>query len=253
MTCIAITLLPSCSIFQRPGFREPLDSQEMEIILSDIREQGEKVDSFYTMGSISVKGWVWESTADILVIGLKNPLKIKIEITHPWGRPILHFLVYNQRLEVLSYDEKKIYLGRFTPEALSRFLPGVMIDPDLIWAVLRGYPHLIRDYEISDLRSDRIRLSNRQEEELIELYPGCLFPKRVSFPRQNIHLLFSNFQESNGIIYAREVTVDHEGEKRAMMIHNKKMIFNTTIPEQIFTLKKPVTFQVIELDEDFFG
>jgi hypothetical protein len=252
ITFIVIIFFPSCSTFQRPGFREPLGFQEVETILSGMREQEERVDSFYTLGSISVKGSVWESTADILIIGLKNPRKIKIEITHPWGRPILHFLIYKERLEVLSYDEKKIYLGSFTPEAVSRFLPGVMADPDLIWAVLRGYPHLIKDYGIRDLKPGLISLSNRQEEEFVELYPGSLLPKRVSFPRQNIHLVFSDFQENNGIIYAREVTANQENEKQEIMIHNKKMVFNTTIPEQVFTLKKPVNFQIIDLDEDHF-
>jgi hypothetical protein len=197
-----------------------------------------------------VKDWNWESESNILAVGTKNPFKIKIEITHPWGQPILHILMNKTRLEILSFPDKKLYLGTFTPEALSKFFPGDF-NAHLIWAALRGYPNLTAHHRIVSLKANQISLFNRKEKEveIIDLYPETLLPKRVSFPRRHVDLGFSKFQEDNGIYYAREVRVKSTKRKRNLVLKNKKMVFNKTIPEQIFIIEKPPAFGIFPLDE----
>ena len=252
LTAIPFFLLffSSCSMTQKTHFQKYLSPDERDDVLSNIIEQEEKVSSFYTLGSITVKGWVWESDADILIAAVKDPLKIKIEITHTWGRPLLHLLIHDGQLEVLSFDEKRIYLGDFTSETLSRFLPGVMADPDLIWTVLRAYPHLIKDYRIGEPGPGRIHLYNLEEEEIIDLDMENLKPIGVSFPEQKIRLLFSDLQEKDGIVYASEVKMNHDQEKKTLILHNKRMVFNTSIPAPIFAIKTMANFERVILDED---
>ncbi|MBN1847452.1 MAG: hypothetical protein JW932_02605 [Deltaproteobacteria bacterium] len=231
-------------------YQEQLSPDETETLLLDIREQEEKVVSFYAVGHITVKGWMWESDARIFIAGIKDPFSLKIEITHMWGRPILHLLIRDGKLEVLSFDEQKIYLGRFTPEALSRFLPGVMADQDLIWSVLRAYPYLINGFHIGDPGPGQINLFNPREEERIELDMETLLVKTVSFPGRGIHLDFSNIREHDNIAYAVEVRMRHDHEKKTLIIRNEKMVFNADIPDPIFTIKRLDSFKMVYLDEE---
>ena len=75
------TFFSSCSTLYQSGFQRTLSLQEIEAILSDIKEQEESVSSFYTLGHIMVKGWIWDSEADILIAGIRDPFQLKIEIT----------------------------------------------------------------------------------------------------------------------------------------------------------------------------
>ena len=247
---LCFIFLPNCASFHKPFYQEPLHLGEVKNIIEKIQDQEKKVSSFYSLGSLSVQDGNWESESNILTIGKKNPFIIKMEITHPWGQPILHILIDKKKLEVLSFREKRLYLGPFTPGALSRFLP-VDFNIDLIWAVLRGYPNLIRHHRTALLRRDQISLLDGEEKEveIIEPYPGNLLPKLVSFPEKTISLVFSNFKEDEGIIYAREVEVEMAKRGMGLVLKNRKMVFNKSIPEQVFIIKKPPSFKTFHLDQ----
>ncbi|MEE9613036.1 MAG: hypothetical protein V3W19_17405, partial [Desulfatiglandales bacterium] len=201
--------------------------------------------------SLLVKDWKWESESKVLIVATENPFKTKIEINHPWGRPIVHILIDEAKLEVLSFPEKKLYLGNFSPEALSKFLPGGF-DSDLIWTALRGYPHLLRYHKAVSLKANQITLFNEKEKEveIIDFYPESRLPVLVSFPEHHINLAFSDFQENEGIFYAMEVRVDNIKGEKDLVLKNKKMVFNKTIPEQIFVLEKPPGFQTLYLRDN---
>jgi len=251
LTVFLLILLSHCATIYQPPSLRPLSEQDVETILSKIQEQDSRVFSFYTSGRLTIKNWNWKSESNILIVGTRDPFKIKIEVTHPWGRPIVHILIDKTRLEVLSFPDKKLYLGTFTPRALSRFFPGDF-DAHLIWAVLRGYPNLRRYHRTISLKSDQISLFNEKEKvvEVVDLYPESLLPKLVSFPEQDITLAFSDFQEDNGIYYARKVRLENVEGKRNLVLKNRKMVFNKTIPEQVFFLEKPPSFGTFYLDEN---
>ncbi|MBW1888103.1 MAG: hypothetical protein JRI52_07110 [Deltaproteobacteria bacterium] len=244
-------ILTNCAIIPKHSYQEPLSYDEVKNIIEKVQDQGKKVSSFYSFGSLSVKDGNWESESNILTVGTNNPFLIKIEITHPWGQPILHILIGQIRLEVLSFREKRFYFGTFTPEALSRFFP-VDFNTDLIWAALRGYPNIIRHHRIAFMGRNKISLLNEEEKEIeiINLYPENLLPKLVSFPEKNICLAFSSFQEDKGIIYAKKVKVDMVKRDVNLVLKNRKMVFNKMIPEQVFVIKKPPSFKTFYLDEN---
>jgi len=246
---IPIIFSMGCAALYRPASPESL-SYEIVDLLSKMLDQEEKVSSFYTSGTVLVKGWVWQSEADILIAGNRDPLKIKIEITHPWGKPILHILIDDKRLEILSFDEKRIYFGDLSVGTLSKFLPGAFCDHDLIWSVLRGYPHLARYDKIEFSGVNRISLMNQEEVaiEIIDLYAEKFLPKRAFFPGESLDILFSEFKENNGIYYASEVTVNNIKVGRDLALKRKKIVFNKPIPDQIFILEKPATFDTVYMD-----
>jgi len=244
-------ILANCATIPKSFYQEPLSYDEVKNIIEKVQDQGKKVSSFYSFGSLSVKDGNWESESNILAVGTKNPFLIKIEITHPWGQPILHILIDQIRLEVLSFREKRFYLGTFTPAALSRFFP-VDFNTDLIWSALRGYPNIIGHHRVAFMGRNQISLLNGEEKEIeiIDLYPENLLPKLVSFPEKNIYLGFSNFQEDKGIIYAKKVKVKMVKRDVNLVLKNRKMVFNKIIPEQVFVIKKPPSFKTFYLDEN---
>ena len=246
LSCFLFLFLSSCATFYRP-----LGDRDVEVILSRIQNQEGKVFSFYSSGGLSLQDRDWESESYVLIVGNRNPFKIKIEVTHPWGRPLAHILIDQRNLQVLSFTEKRLYLGAFTPETLSKFLPGEL-DGLLVWAVLRGYPHLLSYHRTTSMKANQIRLLDEKGEvlEIIDLYSESKLPRTVFFPEKNMSLGFSDFQEIDGIYYARKVKVEDMGGKGNLMLRNRKMVFNKTIPKEVFHLEKPPSFDTYDLEEN---
>ncbi len=247
---IFISLYTGCAALYHPVPPEPRRPDEAAELISRMLDQEDRISSFYSLGTVFLKGWVFKSEADILVAATKKPFKMKIEITHPWGMPLLHILVDNQRIEALSFEEKKIYTGNLTAETLSDFLPGNFWDPVLIWSVLRGYTPIASYDVIGFSGTNRISLMDKKgvEIEIIELYPGDSMPRRASFPGNSWYISFSEFKENDGIHYASEVSVNNIKGGTDLVLNRKKMVFNKPIPDQIFVLEKPVTFDTTCMD-----
>lgn len=249
---LILILFTGCATITTPPIPEkPLSANETLAIISNIKDQEEIVDSFYSTGRVVLKDWKWDSEADFLIAGEKTPLRIKIEITHPWGKPILHLLIDNESLEILSFQDKVLYRGSYTPETLSRFLP-IEIDTHLMWAVVRGYPYILDHTEVVSRQGNQFSLINSlgHEVEIIDLYPESYLPRQAYFPLNQVNLLFSDIQDLNGIQYAKEVKVKSDTEKKGLVLKNSKMVFNRSIPEKIFSLKKPPSFRIIDLDNE---
>ena len=73
-----------------------------------------------------------------------------------------------------------------------------------------------------------------KEKEIIDLDPENYFPNSVSFPEQHIDMMFLEFQENEGIYYAGEVRVKSSRTKKTLIFKKKAMVFNESIPAQIF-------------------
>jgi len=246
-----LVTISNCAAITGTAHRAPLDISEAQKIIDGIKEQDERVHTFYSRGSILAKKWAFESEAGIFIVGKKNPFSVKIEITHPWGHPMLHLLVREKRLAVLSFSEKILYMGPFTSGALTRFFPADL-DAGMIWGVLRGYPNLLSYRQIQSPKANQIVLLNKNagEVEKIELHPKELSPWRVSFPKNRIRLAYSDYEEKNGIRYAREVVVNHSDLKKNLILRSQKMVFNKTLPNHIFKMDRPASFRTVYLSED---
>jgi hypothetical protein len=246
---LVLFLFQGCALF-RPLPERPLNGQQVDAALSRIREQGASVASFYAVGNLSVKNWIWEREANLFTAGTRSPLGVKIEITHAWGQPILHVLLDRSRFRVLSFPERTLYLGDFDPKALSRFLP-VDCDLDLLWAALRAYPILLEHERVSSRRTNQISLFDKQGVaiEIIELTEG-LQPGSVIFPEKHLEFEFADFESREGIVYARKVEVKDLKGKRSLKLELSKMVFNRPIPQEILALEKPPAFETVRIEKD---
>jgi hypothetical protein len=243
-------LLCGCATLFKTSSSPPLSEQEIETALSGIQEQEKKVFSCYSNGHLTVKNWIWNSDFSLLIVGTKEPYRIKIEVTHPWGQPIVHVLIDKTTLKVLSFQEERLYISAFTPEILSEFFPG-NFDIGLIWVVLRGYPNLLEYQKAISLGSDQIRLLNEKKDvvEIIDIHPDNHLPRQVSYPQQGIHMVFSEVLEKQGITYARKIKVKNTKEKGSLVIENNEIGFNREFPEEIFVMEKPPLFETFYLDD----
>jgi hypothetical protein len=243
-------LLCSCAALYKTSSHPPLSKQDVETVLSGIRGQESRVFSCYMNGQLTVKNWIWNSDFHILIVGTKEPYRIKIEVTHPWGHPVVHVLIDRTTLQVLSFQENRLYIGPFTAETLSEFFPG-NFDIDLIWAVLRGHPKLLEYQRAISLGSDQVSLLDDKEDvvEIIDIRADNPLPRQVSYPQQNITMVFSDVQENQGIRYARKIKVKNTKKKGSLVVENKEIGFNRTFPEQIFFIEKPPLFETYYLDD----
>ncbi|MCP4668686.1 MAG: hypothetical protein GY849_20270, partial [Deltaproteobacteria bacterium] len=66
----------------------PLSPQEIEHRVSEFMDQQDRVTAFFSSGRLKVKTKDSESEANTLIMGTRDPFRIKIEITHRWGRQL---------------------------------------------------------------------------------------------------------------------------------------------------------------------
>jgi len=236
-----------CALLSRLPPQPPLSPEDVNRAVSQIREQDDKVRSFFTSGRLKVKEGVWEQEALSLVAATRDPERVKIEITHPWGQPIVHLLVEGKTLSVLSFAKRKIYVGEVKPESLAKIFPG-LFDHEVIWAVLRGYPTLKRFHRAVSHEGGQISLllQNGQEIERVDMDPEQFQPVAVLYPDMGLKLEFEGFQEDQGIVYARQTKVLHP--KGHLTLINEKAVFNSPIPDPIFVLERPPGFAVEGLE-----
>ena len=243
--------IQGCALLYKLPPQPPLSPEDVTRALSLIREQDDKVRSFFTSGRLQVKEGIWEQEALALVAATRNPERVKIEITHPWGQPIVHLLVEGRAFSVLSFDRRKIYTGEATPESLSKVFPG-RFDHEVIWAVLRGYPTLKTFQHAVSQAGNQISLfdANGNEIQKMDLEPERFQPVSVIYPGMEMKLEFSEFQENQGIIYGKRTTVLHP--KGSLTLTREKAVFNNPIPDPIFVLESPPGFTTDKL-ESFTG
>ena len=239
--------IQGCALFSKPPPRPPLPLEDVTRALSRIREQDDKVRSFFTSGRLKVKEGVWEEEALCLVAARRDPERIKIEITHPWGQPIVHLLVEGKTLSVLSFAKRRIYIGEMKPESLAKIFPGLS-DREVIWGVLRGYPTLKPFHRAVSREGDQISLllQNGREIERVGMDPEHFRPVAVLYPDVGMTLEFSGFQENQGITYAQEIKVLHP--KGRLTLTNDKAVFNNPVPDPIFVLDRPPGFITEKLE-----
>jgi hypothetical protein len=236
-----------CALFYKLPPQPPLSPGDVTKALSQIREQNDKVRSFFTNGRIKAKEGVWEQEALALVAATRHPERIKIEITHPWGQPIVHLLVEGRALSVLSFAKRKLYVGEVKPESLSRVFPG-RFDHEVIWGVLRGYPTLRPFHHAGSQEGNQISLflEDGKEIERVDLDPEHFHPVAVLYPDMKMKLEFSGFQENLGIIHARQIKIIHSNGYLTLIY--EKAVFNSPIPDPVFALERPPGFVTEDLE-----
>ena len=228
----------------------PEGQETLRAFLALMEAQEEKVHSFYGSALFVAGKWYGKSEANVVMVGTRDPFRLKMEVTHAWGKPLAHILVDKGRVEILSFQERKLYRGTSPTQVLSRFFPG-KISEDLVWSVLRGYPSL-RPYRIVPTREDGrfVLLDDRSRVSgNFSIFSEALRPATVHLSGEGLSLSFSQYQTVNGIDHADEVRMEAKAKGGTLILKNKRMVFNRPVPSAVFSIHKPAGFETVNLTE----
>jgi len=241
---LVIILFQCCAPVSIQPPHPPFDHQTVVHIVSSFEEQERAVHTFFSSGQLMVERHGSEFEANTLIVGVRDPFKIKIEITHPWGRPLFHILIDKTRVHILSFPEKRYYLGYLGNFALSSFFP-VGLDPEQLWAFVRGYPILCEHNRAVSLKGNQITLLNGEGDviQLIDFYPENNFPSQTVLPWQGIKMSFSDFENDNNIHYARKTRLFDQEAETTLALNLKQTVLNKAIQESSFELAPPHDFK----------
>ncbi len=244
----ALILLDNCAPVKVKPTAPPLDRQDINRVIAEAREQEQRVKALFASGTVTFRREDSGSKAHILIAGTRDPLKIKIELTHPWGRPLLHMVIKEKGVEILSFTEKRYYLGTLKEFSSWKLFPGPL-KLSQMWGLARGYPSFPDFADAFSAQGNRITLLNHRGETAasIELYPEKRFPRVISFPQQGMVFSYSDYEVEDGIYHARTIQCKALDGKRALEMKVRQSRFNKTIPEEVFRMEKPEDFKTCYL------
>jgi len=266
LTALAFLAFQCCSPLTVKPPAPALDEESVASLVFDFRAQEEKAKTLFFSGTLTLKGQDAENSVQILMIADATPRagtksradtqvcpygRMKIEITHPWGKTLIHILIEGQRLDILDFTEKRFYRGSLKSKRLSERIP-VPLNHCLLWSLARAFPALLKHQEAASFAGNQITLLDPEGEkvQVFELYSSEPLPYRVSFCKENAVMVFSDFEDEDGILYARKVDFYGPDHKVGLAIEIDQMRFNTPLPEAVFRMEAPRDFKTVHLKDD---
>jgi hypothetical protein len=241
---LGLVLFQGCPtpIIQPPT--SPFNRSEIQQIILALKKEEQRVNTFFSTVRLEITTNGTDTESNALIVGTRSPFRVKIEITHPWGRPVLHVLMTHNRIRALSFTEKRYYEGRVQDMASWGFFPG-QLDRHLIWAFFRGYPVLRVHQAAVSVKGNQISLLGEGNEavQVIDLHAENRYPRLATYPFEKLAMSFSGFQGPKNIPYARKVVLDDSRSRSMLTLKIKKMVMNPVVPESVFQLEIPPDFK----------
>jgi hypothetical protein len=228
----------------------PFSFEEIEKRLAIIDSQQGRCHTIVSTGRLLVKRRFGQSELAILMAGVKDPLRIKIEITHPWGKPVLHTLISGDDFKMVSYTDEKYYLGGLRHSSRLELLPGMM-DADRIWGVIRAFPFVLAHINAASEEGGKIILTDQGNSIAQHLFysKGSALPHLVKFSDRSVELLYSDYEETEGTLFAKKVRLENVDKKKTdLEIRFKNYLCNRQIPEAVFQLSVPSGYERVRLE-----
>lgn len=246
---VAVLVLSSgCAQLMTRSPSLPLARQQIAGIISSFEDQKSAVHTLVSSGTLTIESQGAQSDAEVLIVARRDLSRIRIDVTHAWGRPLLQILVDGPRLDILSFSEKRRYRGRLGNPFLLKQIP-FPLDSDLLWSLARAYPVLPPYHLAHSEKGDQITLTDNQKSDIqvIDLYPASNLPRRVRLCRQGTTISFSDFQDRGGLIYGGEIALSNAENTTRLTLAIRKMVFNGSVPEAIFQQEAPYDFEEVHL------
>jgi hypothetical protein len=248
LTLFALTILFGCAPLVPYPPTPPFSQKETVQLIASLRAQGDEVTSFQGLGTIRFKDGEQESEANLLAVG-SRPLRVRLEISHPWGRPLFFVVVDNKHTQAVSFVEKKVFRGEWSRLPVRPFAV-LTLDPDSIWKVLSGSVPILAHSRAASLKQHEIRLLDVKEEarEIITFSPGSRLPRSVHFPDKGITVVLSDYERSDWGLKPCRIVIMSEAHNHSAEIRYKRLLINRSVPEEIFRLTPPPGFEIVDLN-----
>ena len=261
LTVTAFVVFQCCSPITLNPPSPALEGTKIASLVSEFEAQAWAAKTLFYSGTLTLSHPDAETAVQILMIadaghragtGACPYGRIKIEITHPWGKPLLHILIRGRKLDILDFTEKRIYRGTLDSRQVLERIP-IPLDPCVLWSLARAFPALVEHRQARSFAANQITLLDRNGDKIqvLELYSGEPLPQKVWFFEPHATLLFSNFENDDGILYARQVNFHGPAYQAGLEIAIDQMTFNKSLPEAVFKMAAPHDFTIIPLENHF--
>jgi hypothetical protein len=225
----------------------PFSQKEAARLIARLKTQGDEVTSFQGLGKLRFKEGEQESEANLLAVG-SRPFRVRLEISHPWGKPLFFVVANNKYTQAVSFVEKKVFRGEWSRLPVRPF-SVLTLDLNSLWMVLSGGVPILPHARAASLKQHEIRLFDEQEEvrEIIAFFPDSRLPRSVYFPDRGITIVFSDYEHSDWGLKPSGITIMSEVHNQSAEIRYKHLRINRSVPEEVFHLALPPGFEIVDL------
>lgn len=144
---LATWLLGSCATL--PGAPQVGELPSPAQAIQRLEERRQAVRSLVLQGEISLSGAQGEFSGEALIQG-QYPDRLRVEVSGPFGRPVLSLISNGAWLIAVDYQAGRAYAGRASRRNLARFL-GLALSLREVYALLSGAVPLLARPEESRL------------------------------------------------------------------------------------------------------
>ncbi len=235
----------SCAPFISPP-GPPISDEQIQILLSHLKEQQSAVNSFYWSGEMTLNRWPWKEHLFIFVVAKRVPLQIRIEISHSTGQALYHILIKGSNCQVISFKDRAIYEGRLDNVQLIRSIfSGPVPDINTVWSVMRGYPVFENIKNLIPVSKRQIRIIKTSGKGILMHFAGTIsMPKGYKIKGDRTEICFNNIRCQNGICISKSIELRDSENGNRLRITINNPAFNKEIPEDIFRITIPPDFQL---------
>lgn len=240
-----------CSALKQPAEIESLFRKDAAQILSHLKGRNSNINSFQGVGRIVVNSGTGELNSNLFIAG-KSPQKVRLEISHFWGKPLVHIVIDGKEISVLSLMEKKFFRCHNGFLDIDHVLLS-KLHAEFMWDVLAGRLP-VSDKAVKAVRSKENEIllldSDGTILERILFNASHMVAKEIYFPLQQITVILSEFRGMNSGYTPLKIDIIEEGLDRAITIEYKDFEINKQIPDEVFYLAPLAGYEVIETGRD---
>ncbi|MBW1715487.1 MAG: hypothetical protein JRJ77_06595 [Deltaproteobacteria bacterium] len=249
LTILVLVFLIGCAPLVLSPPHAPFTQAETAQLISDLRAEGRRISSFHGAGRLRYRDSEEESELNLLAVG-GRPFKVRIEISHPWGRPLFFIVLDGDNTSVLSLVDHKFFKGQSNRLPMDLFFL-LRLDLDSIWQILSGNVPVLPHSKAASLKPYEVTLYNGVGEvtQVISFFPRSLLPRSIFFPCEGITIMLSDFKQGDFAPRPLKIEIVRKDKNQSVQIRYKNLTRNRPIPEELFSLNPPAGFEVIELNE----
>jgi hypothetical protein len=247
LATLAVVSLLGCAPLRTPIPAKPISQDRAFQLISRMKAQADGVFSFLGVGKLLFREGADETDMKLLAVG-KRPSRMRLELTHTWGKPLLYIVTDKQNTSVLSFVEQTFYSGPSSQLNRNQFFL-FDLDLDAAWTILSGRIPILPHRTVESLRPNELTLLNGRGDvvESLIFAPGLPLPTSIHLPRQGFTVALSQFKEGPIGPYPSKIAIAR-GDERQLEILYSSLQLNRPIPEEIFRLNPPPDVEIIQPD-----
>ncbi|OPL15605.1 MAG: hypothetical protein AVO38_10110 [delta proteobacterium ML8_D] len=248
LALIAVALLVGCAPLRPLSPGRPISQDQAHYLITQMRAQANEVFSFVGMGKLLFRKGQEETYINLLAVG-QRPSRIRLELTHTWGKPLIFLVADKRNTSLLSFIEHTFYSGPSTGLQGGLYFP-FELDLEAIWVILSGRIPILSHCRVESLGPNEITLFDGQGQmvERLTFAQDCSIPTSIHIPGQGLTVALSQFKQGGLGPYPSKISIS-QGDELHVEIRYTSIEFNRPIPEELFALNPPPDVRIIRKND----